>query len=75
MAAAPKMGVCAEPCLRAGASGCKTKVKSSYSAGGARGAVCEKTGPAAGIMSSGNGKEATGFNKETDGATSNCAGI
>ena len=43
--------------------------------GGARGAVCEKTGPVAGTMSSGSGKEAIGFSKETDGATSNCTGV
>jgi len=46
-----------------------------YAAGGARGEVCEKSGPVAGTMSSGSGKEAIGFSKETDGATSNCTGV
>ena len=73
--AALKWACAPNPSSRAGASGCKSKAKSTYSAGGARGAVCEKTGPAAGIMSSGKGKEATDFNKETDGATSSCTGV
>jgi len=47
----------------------------AYAVGGARGEVCEKTGPVAGTMSSGSGMEAIGFSKETDGATSNCAGV
>ena len=47
----------------------------TYAAGGARGAVCEKTGPVARTMSSGNGKDATGFSNNTDGATSSCTGV
>ena len=43
--------------------------------GGARGEVCEKTGPVAKTASFGSGMEATGFNNDTDGATTNPAGV
>jgi len=47
----------------------------AYRVGGARGEVCEKTGPVARMASSGSGKEAIGLSKKTGGATSNCAGV
>jgi hypothetical protein len=43
--------------------------------GGARGEVCEKAGPTVKNESCGNGNEATGFSRETDGATTNPAGV
>src|SRR5271165_2679925 len=45
-----------------------------YAEGGARGEVCENTGAATEILSSGSGSEAIGFSESTDGATTNCAG-
>jgi len=65
----------AEPCFGAGASGCKSKEKSNYEAGGARGADCENTGTVAGTISSGKEREATGFSNSADGANSNCTGV
>src|SRR5450759_502212 len=39
--------------------------RANYAEGGARGAVCEKAGPAAEITSSGSGRDATGFRSAT----------
>jgi hypothetical protein len=45
--------------------------QSGYIEGGARGEVCKNSGPAANTTSCGNGKEATGFSIEMEGAATN----
>jgi hypothetical protein len=47
---------------------------SRYREGGARGEVCENSGPVARIASCGSGSDATGFSSDAEGAAASCAG-
>src|SRR5260221_12060995 len=61
--------------LAVSATGCESgRSLGVYAAGGARGAVCEKTGPVAGIASFGSGRGANGFSNEKDRRGSGSAG-